>query len=83
MTRTRARKILQSIGCAGPAVAMLALAALGEGVVPGVELSRDAAEARLQPACKYTYQRLQPCASEAGGCNSVHQRLQPPVAEAA
>ena len=49
VTRTRARKILQSIGCAGPAVAMLALAALGEGLVPGLELSRDAAEVRPQP----------------------------------
>jgi ACS family sodium-dependent inorganic phosphate cotransporter len=49
VTRTNARKILQSIACAGPAVAMLILAALGEGLVPGVELTRDAAEAHLQP----------------------------------
>ena len=84
VTRTRARKILQSIGCAGPAVAMLILAALGEGVVPGVELTRDAAEARLQPiqlcvrkdaspsirGCNHVHQRLQPCALR--GCESVY-----------
>ena len=80
VTRTRARKILQSIGCAGPAVAMLILAALGEGVVPGVELTRDAAEARLQPIQLCVRKDASPSIR---GCNHVHQRLQPCAPEAA
>lgn len=43
MPLTRARKLMQAIGCGAPALAMLALFALGEGV-GGTSLTRDVAE---------------------------------------
>lgn len=65
VTRTNARKILQSIACAGPAVAMLILAALGEGLVPGVELTRDAAEVLFVTAIG-----LASCSAAGFGCGA-------------
>ena len=65
VTRTRARKILQSIACAGPAVAMLILAALGEGLLPGVELNRDAAQVLFVTAIG-----LASCSAAGFGCGA-------------
>eukprot|EP00316_Scyphosphaera_apsteinii_P012148 CAMPEP_0119336454 /NCGR_PEP_ID=MMETSP1333-20130426/91882_1 /TAXON_ID=418940 /ORGANISM="Scyphosphaera apsteinii, Strain RCC1455" /LENGTH=419 /DNA_ID=CAMNT_0007347263 /DNA_START=308 /DNA_END=1567 /DNA_ORIENTATION=- len=41
---TRARKVMQSIGCGGPAVAMLALCCLTSGAIPGLTPERSQVE---------------------------------------
>eukprot|EP00908_Phaeocystis_cordata_P010824 Transcript_21678.p2 GENE.Transcript_21678~~Transcript_21678.p2 ORF type:complete len:189 (-),score=90.75 Transcript_21678:61-627(-) len=65
LSRTRARKTLQSIACAGPAVAMLTLAALELDLLPGVSLTREAAEALFVIAVG-----LASCSAAGFGCGA-------------